>query len=537
MDKFNKSQEKAIKELRNGKNVFLAGSAGTGKTYVLNSYIKECEKEGKNVIVTAPTGIAALNLNGQTMHSAFGIPIPAYGHYDFDIKLSKIKPVTTADVIIIDEISMCRNDVFEYFYLVIKKIKDTLGRTPQIIVSGDFYQLPPIVKKEEIPIFKRLALNESGYCFTSPYWKYFKFKTIELTEIVRQVDKKFIENLNKLRKGDISCLSYFNSRVTNNFPEDAIHICSTNIQTSIINENKLSLIDNVKCIYEAKREKICAKEYIVEDNLILKKDSKVMFVTNDVINSKYKNGTIGIIKECFNDYVSVKLDNGEVINVYPYEWKTNQITIKNGITEKKSIGSYYQIPLKLAYAITMHKTQGQTYDKVIVTPDSFADGQLYVAISRVKTIEGLFLDSPILPEYIKVNPLVNKFYESFNFEVSDSIITKKKELERKAKEKMNKKKATSKKKTTEKKSSVKKTTNKSITKKSTSNSNKKAKTQTTKKASSSKNKYYVVIKGRKPGIYKTWKECEAQVKKYPGAIHKSFTTKKEADDYYNKNKK
>ena len=120
----NKNQEKLLKELRKGNNVFIAGEAGTGKTYVLNKYIDECKEKGKNVIITAPTGIAALNLSGQTMHSAFLIPIPAYGHYDFDIKLSKIKPITIADVIIIDEISMCRVDVFEYFYLIIKKIKD-----------------------------------------------------------------------------------------------------------------------------------------------------------------------------------------------------------------------------------------------------------------------------------------------------------------------------------------------------------------------------------------------------------------------------
>lgn len=527
----NKNQERLLKELRKGNNVFIAGEAGTGKTFVLNKYIDECKQEGKNVIITAPTGIAALNLNGQTMHSAFLIPIPAYGHYDFDIKLSKIKPITIADVIIIDEISMCRVDVFEYFYLIIKKIKDELGKTIQIIVSGDFYQLPPIVKKEELPTFKRLGLHESGYCFTSPYWKWFKFKCIELTEIVRQENKEFIEELNKLRKGDTSCLSFFNKRVLEDIPNDAIYICSTNLRTNIINDNFLNELEGPKVCYDATREGFCAKEYTVEEHLILKKGAKVIFMANDVINEYYKNGSFGIIEKCSSKSVSVKLEDGKIIEVFPYEWTSNKITIVNGMTEKQKIGSFYQLPLKLAYAITMHKTQGQTYDKAIISPNSFADGQLYVAISRIRTIDGLYFDSEILPEYIKVNSLVNDFYENFKYEVPLSIINKKKTLEQKAKEKFE----TKNKKKTTKKTTTKKTTTKSkTTKKSSKNTTKSTSTKktTTKKEPSSKgNKYYAVAKGRNIGIYTSWEECEKQVKRYPGAIYKSFKTKKEAQEY------
>jgi hypothetical protein len=300
--------------------------------------------------------------------------------------------------------------------------KDRLKtKTIQIIVSGDFYQLPPIVKKDELNAFKRLALHESGYCFTSPYWKWFKFKCIELTEIVRQENKEFIEELNKLRKGDITCLPYFNKKVTFETPNDAICICSTNLKASIINDGFLNELEGPKVCYDAIREGFCAKEYTVDEHLILKEGAKVIFMANDVINEYYKNGSFGVIEKCSTNSVFVKLENGDIIEVYPHEWTTNKITIVNGMTDKQKIGSFYQLPLKLAYAITMHKTQGQTYDKTIISPDSFADGQLYVAISRVRTPEGLFFDSPILPEYIKVNSLVNDFYENFEYEVPLTI--------------------------------------------------------------------------------------------------------------------
>ena len=525
----NKNQEKLLKELRKGNNVFIAGEAGTGKTYVLNKYIDECKEKGKNVIITAPTGIAALNLSGQTMHSAFLIPIPAYGHYDFDIKLSKIKPITIADVIIIDEISMCRVDVFEYFYLIIKKIKDELGKTIQVIVSGDFYQLPPIVKKDELSAFKRLALHESGYCFTSPYWKWFKFKCIELTEIVRQENKEFIEELNKLRKGDISCLPYFNKKVALNTPDDIICICSTNLRASIINDGFLNELEGPKVCYDAVREGFCAKEYTVDEHLILKEGAKVIFMANDVINEYYKNGSFGIIEKCSSNSVFVKLENGDVIEVRPHEWTTNKITITNGMTDKQKVGSFYQLPLKLAYAITMHKTQGQTYEKALISPDSFADGQLYVAISRVRSPEGLYFDSPILPEYIKVNSLVNDFYKNFEYEVPLSIINKKKTLEQKAKEKYEtKNKKTKKKAPTPKKTT--KTTSKSTKKKNTKISATTAK-KTTKKESATPKRYYVVNKDKNFNLYNSLKECKDFIKKYPGATYKSFKTKKEAQEY------
>lgn len=492
----NKEQKNVLKILESGKNVFLTGRAGTGKSYILNYYIKSCKESGKNILMTAPTGIAALNIDGVTMHSAFSIPIPAFGHYDFEIKPSQIKLALAADIIIIDEISMCRSDVFEYFYFCMKKVKEEKGAFPQIIVCGDFYQLPPVVKQDEINRLKRLGFDESAFCFTSIYWKEFKFKCIELKEVMRQNETKFVENLDKLRKGDVSCLTYFNKKVVPDVLDDCVSICSTNTKADIINELCLENVKGPSFIYKAKRTGFCAKEYTVDDNLLLKEGCKVVIMTNDVIKNKYQNGTLGKVIKCFDDFVLVELENGEKVNIGYHKWATNKVTVSAGLTNKKEVGSFSQIPLKLSYAVTMHKTQGQTFDNVFISPASFAEGQLYVAISRVKTYDGLFFDEEILPEYVKVNEKVSKFYENFEYEIDEKTIKKKKDIYKKALEKFNAKKTKKKSKTTTKKTATKtsktkntvkkKSAKKNSTKKTTKKVTTKPKTTTKKKTATKK---------------------------------------------------
>lgn len=489
----NKEQKNVLKILESGKNVFLTGRAGTGKSFILNYYINKCKSEGKSALITAPTGIAALNIDGVTMHSAFSIPIPAFGHYDFEIKPSQIKLALAADVIVIDEISMCRSDVFEYFYFCMKKVKEEKSTFPQIIVCGDFYQLPPVIKQDEINRLKRLGFDESGFCFTSPYWKEFKFKCIELNEVMRQNEKQFVENLDKLRRGDTSCLTYFNKKVVPDVLNDCVCICSTSAKADAINELCLNNIKGPSFIYKAKRTGFCAKEYTVDDNLLLKEGCKVVLMANDVINNKYQNGTLGKVLKCFNDFVLVELENGEKVNIGFRKWSTNKITVNSGLTNKKEVGSFSQIPLKLSYAVTMHKTQGQTFENVFISPSSFADGQLYVAVSRVKTYDGLFFDEEILPEYVKVSEKVSKFYENFEYEIDEKTIKKKKDIYKKALEKFNAKKGKNKtKKSTSKTSKTKKattkktTTKKANTKKVSGTTKKKTSTKTTAKKSAKK---------------------------------------------------
>lgn len=476
------TQEEALKKMRSGKNIFLTGLPGTGKSYITRQFIQEQEAEGKQVLVCAPTGIAAQNLSGVTMHQAFSIPIPAYGHYITEITNSKVKAALTADIIIIDEISMCRNDVFEYFGYVIDYIKKE-GRVPQIIVVGDMFQLPPVVPEAEITKLKRYGFDSSGYCFTSRYWKKFKFVPVVLSKVIRQEDEQFIHNLGLLRVGDIGCMNYFNDRVIMSPITDTnqpiIQICATNAAAQEINDQQLTVLNSPMCLYKMKKEKFCPKDMVAEEALILKEGARVMFIANDVIDKTFMNGETGTVTLCLDNYVRVLKDNGDEITVLPYKWRVYNLKTSGGVISKTEIGCYTQLPLKLAYCVTMHKTQGQTYNKAVITPASFTFGQLYVALSRVRTIEGVYLTQPIEARDIKANPLILDFYNTFNFEVPATIIERRKKLDKAASEK---KKPPKKKKTTKK--SVKKTT----TKKSTTTTKKKAKASTTKQKAKKTNK-------------------------------------------------
>lgn len=305
------TQEEALKKMRSGKNIFLTGLPGTGKSYITRQFIQEQEAAGKQILVCAPTGIAALNLNGVTMHQAFSIPIPAYGHYITEITNSKVKAALTADIIIIDEISMCRNDVFEYFGYVMDYVNKE-GRKPQIIVVGDMFQLPPVVPEVEIQKLKRYGFDTSGYCFTSRYWKKFKFTPVVLSKVMRQEDEEFIKYLGMLRVGNTDCMEYFNQRVR---PAESnstvIQICSTNAGAQEINDKELAAINAPMCLYKMRKEKFCPKEMVAEENLILKEGARVMFIANDVIDKTFINGESGTITLCLDNYVRVLKDNGE----------------------------------------------------------------------------------------------------------------------------------------------------------------------------------------------------------------------------------
>ena len=481
--------------MHSGKNIFLTGLPGTGKSYITRQFIQEQEAEGKQVLVCAPTGIAAQNLNGVTMHQAFSIPIPAYGHYITEITNSKVKAALTADIIIIDEISMCRNDVFEYFGYVIDYVNKE-GRKPQIIVVGDMFQLPPVVPEAEVAKLKRYGFDGSGYCFTSRYWKKFKFIPVVLSKVIRQEDEQFINNLGLLRTGDTSCMDYFNERVS---PADTyeyhecpiIQICSTNAAAQEINDRQLAELNAPMCLYKMKKEKFCPKETVAEENLILKEGARVMFIANDVIDKTFMNGETGTVTLCLDNSVRVLKDNGDEITVWPYKWRVYNLKTSGGAISKSEVGCYTQLPLKLAYCVTMHKTQGQTYDKAVITPASFTYGQLYVALSRVRAIEGVYLTQQIKSNDIKANPLILQFYETFDFDVPPNLIDRRKKLD-KAAEARKKKKASKKKSsqtTRTKTSKTKKTTTTkkaSTTKKSKTTKSKKTTSKVSKKASKTK---------------------------------------------------
>lgn len=473
---FTPSQKKAFNFAMKGKNLFVTGGGGNGKSFLIKEIIKEFGKQEKKVIFAAPTGIAAMNIGGTTLHRAFGIPIPALGKHIDDISLSKIRDVRGCDVIIIDEISMCRNDVFDYVYKCITKIEKLDNKKIQIIVVGDFYQLPPVVSKEDVAKLKKFGFDESGLCFTTIAWQKFKFTTVVLSEPMRQTDISFINELNKLRIGDISCLSYFNSLPIDdiqNLPKDAIYICPTNIKASEYNKKRLALLNGNTYAYECKTSGIPIKgdNKPNDEVLLLKEGCRVMICVNDVLNNKYSNGSFGEILRCFDNWVRVKLDTGTIVDIGYYTWEIYKYSISGGRLNKTSIASFSQLPVKLAYAITIHKSQGQTYDKAIISPEAFTEGQFYVAVSRVKSSNGLFFTNNIKKEYIKVNKKVLNFYVDFSYEVPLSQINKQKEIEKK--QKASKK--------TKKRSSSSKTTKTTIKKRTPNTSKKSSQKRTTAK--------------------------------------------------------
>ncbi len=401
------------------KNIFLTGQAGTGKSTLLKKYIET----HKNTIVCAPTGVAAVNVGGDTMHKVFSIPVPAYGANISKVTPSKIKELIMADCVIIDEISMARNDVFSFAMRVLKKAEKLKGKKIRVILCGDFSQLPPVVRKEDIKYLKKFGYDISGFAFTTKEWKALNLKTIELIDIKRQSDKTFIEELNKVRIGDLSCIPYFNSFLTDKTPKDAICVCGTNAEADRLNKEYLDSIEGAPIAYQAEKSGRTANSNI-DEIILLKKGAKVFFTINDVVNEEYRNGTFGIVKDLNEKCVTVDIDGKEVI-VFPHKNSIYSYKVENGMLNKKEIGSVSQIPLKLAKAITIHKSQGKTFDNVLLSPQIFAPGQLYVALSRVRNPENFYLSTPIVEEYIKLDPIVQKFYDNgYTYEIKKTTTTK-----------------------------------------------------------------------------------------------------------------
>lgn len=426
-----KGQRIALQALESGRNVFLSGEAGTGKSYVLNQFLAKNTR--KNILVCAPTGIAAINVNGSTLHRVFGVPIEPIGPTKNPMKTSET--VQKADIIIIDEISMCRFDCFEYVAKAIKLAEkeaqnkeyakaEKLHREPitlppkQLIVVGDFFQLPPVITDKDRPVLEnywgRIMNVGDGFAFQAPMWSTFDFVTIVLDEVMRQKgDLDFVANLNCIRRGDKSAIAWFNAQSAQKV-QKGIHLCSTNKAAEQINLQEAAKLKGFPRTYTADITGIVnASDKPTSDALTLKKGMQVMSLINDPEN-RYQNGSLGIITDL--DFSGVEVDfGGQKIEISKHSWDIidYQIIEKNGESkvEKTVIGIFRQLPLKIAYAITMHKSQGQTYDAANIHPSCFASGQLYVALSRIKSIKSLYLTKKIQPENLITAEAVLNFYD------------------------------------------------------------------------------------------------------------------------------
>jgi len=413
------------------RSVFLTGKAGTGKTTFLNEFVK---KTRKKYIVVAPTGIAAINAGGVTIHSMFGLPLrtflPTTDRIDtslanniadlmphFKYRKDKLKLLREVEVLIIDEVSMLRADVLDMMDFSLRFIRRNNQRFGgvQMLFIGDLYQLPPVVRDEHI----LKMCYQSPFFFDSHAIKEIPLITIELTKVYRQSDEEFLAILNAIRDGDVANIDFdhLNERYDPTFnsgDEPYVYLCSHNKMADDINQEKLDEIKTDSRTYEAKLSgEFKENQFPNEQFLDLKIGAQVMFIRNDISGEKrYFNGKLGEISALDENEIKIILDGSETeITVKREVWEQKKYFLDTDKNIKEEVlGSFEQFPIKLAWAVTIHKSQGLTFDKVIIDAGkSFTAGQVYVALSRCRTLEGIVLKSKITPEVIFKDNRILKF--------------------------------------------------------------------------------------------------------------------------------
>lgn len=428
----NEGQQAAVDAIRSGMNVFLTGEGGTGKSVAIRKAVACLRYDRRKTVLCAPTGIAAQEIGGTTIHSAF--------RFDFAPKvadaLEAVQPskvVHEADTIIIDEIGMVRRDLMDAIARVVElenaaRAKDPERKRLQLVVVGDFSQLPPVAKNEDKPVLEAEFGPESAstglYAFEADGWKAMDFAIVQLTEPMRQSDPTFVAMLNRARVGDTSCLPYFNRLADRpEMPSEAVCIVARNKDAENINLARLDALDGRSERFtgtvdgEFKRQDMAAPK-----TLELKKGAHVITVANDR-DAGFVNGSTGTVEDLHastNDgtpAILVRLDgSGTVVPVRRKTWENNVYRVKKGTDGKShleqiTLGTFTQYPLKLAWAITYHKSQGQTLPCISIDPSSFAPGQLYVGLSRATSAAGIWLTRKIKPEDLAAADAVVKFYE------------------------------------------------------------------------------------------------------------------------------
>ena len=404
------------------RNIFLTGKAGTGKTTFLHNLKKSSPKR---MVVIAPTGVAAINAGGVTIHSFFQLPFHPYvpSFYiaennpgprteqressGYKMSREKINIIKSLDLLVIDEISMVRADLLDAIDSVLRKYKNhylPFGGV-QLLMIGDLQQLAPVVKDEDREILKDFYV--SYFFFGSRALSHTDYVTIELKHIYRQNDQVFIDLLNKVRenKVDADALDALNKRYIPGFDTDSgggyITLTTHNHQARSLNDSKLEKLSGRPRSFKATvKDEFPEFSYPVASELILKKGAQVMFVKNDISRDKlFFNGKIGKIEFFEDDIIVVKCpDDDFTITVEMAEWANMKYTLDDHTKEIKEtvIGTFTQYPLKLAWAITIHKSQGLTFERAIIdASDAFAHGQVYVALSRCRNLGGLVLSSRI----------------------------------------------------------------------------------------------------------------------------------------------
>lgn len=421
---FTEDQKTAFLTLLSGADIFLTGAAGTGKSFVLRKYLSLYEDN--EVLVTAPTGIAALNIGGATLHKVLQIPT---GVLSKSIELGQnqvesdtiffigANKLSKAKVLVIDEISICRVDLFDYICRLLKYVRNKLGHEIQLVLSGDFYQLKPIVSSRDkntfLTIFKD---NPKGFVFLSPYWSSLKIKTVCLKKVIRQEDQLFSESLCKIREGNLSGLDYINQNCSSTFDAKAVTLMGKNQSADVMNEKELLKIKANSLSFSIEKSgDVSESDIRCPKTLTLKVGARVMFIANSS-DGEYFNGDMGVVTALNPLKISVLVDRtGRNVVVNRYTWYVYDYVIveKSKKLVKQTVGFYTQYPLRLGWAITVHKSQGQTFDRVNLCPWEYWDeGHLYVALSRCRYVNHLAIPAAISHSSINTSSEVAFFYKS-----------------------------------------------------------------------------------------------------------------------------
>lgn len=434
--KLTEGQLSALQSMLSGVNVVLTGDAGTGKSFVVDVFLEDCEKTGRQVLALAPTGVAALNLRGgSTIHRALGLkptfldPLEELGR--------PRKILKTAETVVIDEFSMCRRDLFERVVRMVMAAQRASG-PKQIIVVGDPFQLPPVVTSDDESLLLERYGRSDGYCFLSSYWRALDFEPHILHEVIRQRDdSELSRQLSLARVGDAACLGYFNDHAywdRDRIDDDVLWLVPTNAAADRINSDRLSGLPGSPCIFRADSAgKVNKGDKPVPDEVSLKAGARVMCVANEQgcdpdEGPRYVNGSMGTVLEASvsaigrKPYARVMLDSGDIVEFEPHRWEISKSVLvedgkdpETGVmkshVDSEVIGVYTQIPLRLAWAVTIHKAQGKTYDRIAVDTRVFEKSQLYVALSRVTSFDGLFLYPKIARDRLRADDEVCRFYD------------------------------------------------------------------------------------------------------------------------------
>ncbi len=411
-------------------SVFLTGKAGTGKSTLLSHFMNHTKK---NVAVLAPTGVAALNVQGETIHSFFGFMpnMTVDKAKKKGAKATKNELYTGVTTIVIDEVSMMRADLadcVDQFLKAARKNKEPFGGV-QMVFIGDLYQLPPIVMNHEKDFFAEFY--ESPWFFHAKAVRDERFfmELVELDKIYRQNDDAFIDLLNAIRVNTVTDrqIDAINARVLSVGSQvlDSIYLTSTNQLAADINDARLAQLKTPSHQFTSTiKGNFDMKQYPTDQSLMLKVGAQVMFANNDM-DGQWVNGTVGQVTEILPRAVIVQIHGGKEVHVTAHEWKLYRYEYDSSAKSlsQKSAGAFEQIPLKLAWAITIHKSQGKTFDRVVIDlgNGSFASGQTYVALSRCRTFEGIRLKKPIRKSDVKVDRQVHRFLTEYQRETYERI--------------------------------------------------------------------------------------------------------------------